>query len=270
MSAWIPSIVTTGLLAFALWLGRKLIATRLVKSVEHEFDTKLETIRAEFREKEELLKADLQSKQTEITDLRSGAMTAMASRQMALDKRQLEAVDQLWSAVTALAGAKSISVFMSLIKFEAAAKEAARSEKFRETFAIMGAGFDLAKVDLSGAAKAHPFVSPMAWALFSAYQAIAMLAVAKLQVLKLGLGDTDLFDKDAVAKLIKVALPHQAEYIDKYGDAGYHYLLEELEKSLPTSLREMLAGKEADKATIERASEIVRLTGEVKASQSTV
>ncbi len=99
MDAWVPTIVTTGLLALALWLGRKLIATRLVKSVEHEFNARLEAVRAEFREKEELLKADLRSKESEIADLRGGAMTAMASRQMALDKRRLEAVDQLWSAL---------------------------------------------------------------------------------------------------------------------------------------------------------------------------
>lgn len=95
MNVWIPSLITTGLLAFALWLGRKLIVTRLAKSVEHEFNTKLEAVRAEFREKDELLKADLRLKESEIAALRGGAMTAMASRQMAVDKRRLEAVDQL-------------------------------------------------------------------------------------------------------------------------------------------------------------------------------
>lgn len=270
MDAWTPSLVTTVLLALALWLGRKLIATRLVKSVEHEFNTKLEAVRAEFREKEELLKADLRSKEGEIANLRDGAMTAMASRQMALDKRRLEAVDQLWSAVTALAGAKGISTFMAIMKFEAVAEEAARNAKFREIFTIMGGAFDITKVDLSGAAKARPFVSPMAWALFSAYQAIAMQAVIKLEIIKSGIGAKDILDKESVAKLVKAVLPHQSGYIDKYGDAGYHYLLEELEESLLAALLKMLAGEETDRASVERAAEIVRLSSELTAKQSTV
>ena len=268
MDAWVPSIVTTGLLALALWLGRKLISTRLVKGVEHEFSAKLEAVRAEFREKEEVLKADLRTKESEISDLRSGAMTAMASRQIALDKRRLEAVDQLWSAVTALAGAKGISALMAVMKFDAVAEEAARSAKLREMFTAMGSGFDITKVDLSGAAKARPFVSPMVWALFSAYQAIAMQAVVKLQIIKSGIGAKDFFDKDTVAKLVKAALPHQAEYIDKYGDTGYHYLLDELEGSLLTAARKMLAGEETDRANVERAAEILRLSSELTANQS--
>ena len=270
MDAWVQSIVTTGLLAFALWLGRKVITTRLVKSVEHEFNKKLEVLRAEFREKDELLKADLRSKENEIADLRSGAMTAMASRQMALDKRRLEAADQLWSATTALAGAKSISAFMAVTKFEAVAEEAAKNPKIREMFTVMGSAFDITKVDLSGAAKARPFVSPMAWAVFSAYQAIAVQAVVKLQIIKSGIGAKDLLDKDAVSKLVKAALPHHAGYMDKYGDASFHYLLEELEESLLAAMRKMLAGEESDRASVERAAEILRLSSELKANQSTV
>ena len=46
---------------------------------------------------------------------------------------------------------------------ESVAEQAARNPKFREMFTIMGSAFDPAKVDLSGSAKARPFVSPMAW-----------------------------------------------------------------------------------------------------------
>ena len=51
---WFPSISTSAILALALWLSRNLIATRLTKSVQHEFDTKLEALRAEHRIKEEI------------------------------------------------------------------------------------------------------------------------------------------------------------------------------------------------------------------------
>ena len=194
----------------------------------------------------------------------------MASRQMALDKRRLEAVDQLWSAITAMAGAKSISAFMSTINFDTAVEEAARNPRFREVFTVMGAAFDPNRVELSDAAKARPFASPMAWALFSAYQAIAMQAVAKLEIIKSGIGVKDLLDREAASKLIRAALPHQSEFIEKYGDAGYHYLLEELEGALLSALRKMLAGEETDRVSVERADDILRLSNELKANQSKV
>ena len=269
MDLWIPSIVTTGALAFALWFGRELIATWLLKSVEHKFNKELEDVRAEFRKEEDELKASLQERQNEITDLRSGAITAMASRQMALDKRRLEAVDQPWSAMIALSSAKSISSLMAAVDFDVASKEATRNSKVREVFTLMGAAFDPKGLDISGAEKARPFVSPMAWALFSAYRAIAMQAVVKLQIIKAGIGG-DLLKKDEVSNLVKVALPHRSEFIDKYGDDGYHYLLEELERALLAALSKMLAGEETDQASLERANDILRHSSELMASQSKV
>jgi len=258
---WLPSIATTSVLALVLWLSRKLIETRLTKSVEHEFNTKMEALRAEFRTKEELLKADLRSKETEIAALRSGAMTAMASRQVALDKRRLEAVDELWSAVTALGPARVVSSMMAVVKFDAAAEEATKDPKVREMFTFLSTGlrFDPNKIDLSASAKARPFVSPMAWALFAAYQAIAMQAVIKLQILKSG-ASSNILAKEATAKLVRAALPHYAEFIDKFGDAGYDHLLEELEMRLLDEIQKMLAGVEADKTSVEQAAEILRLS----------
>jgi hypothetical protein len=260
---WLPSITTTSLLALALWLSRKLIETRLTKSIEHEFNTKLEAVRAEFRAKEELLKADLRSKETEIAVLRSGAMTAMASRQMTLDKRRLEAVDQLWSAINALGHAKLISGLMARVKFKEAAEEATKDPRVREAFAVISTWFDPKKIDLSGSAKARPFVSPMAWALFSAYQAIALSSVIKLEIIKSGIGGKNLLAEDAIAKLVKAALPHYTAYVDEFGDAGYHYLLEELEERLLEEIRRMLAGVEVDKASVEQAAEILRLSNNI-------
>lgn len=264
---WFPAITTTSALGFGLWLLRGLIATRLAKAVQHEFDAKLEAVRAEFRQKEEVLKADLRSKEADIAALRSGAMSAMASRHIALDKRRLEAVDQLWSAVTGLGPAKAISSIMTVVKFDAVAEEAEKNPKIRQVFEIMSTGFDPNKIDIAGAERAHPFVSPMAWALFAAYRAIAMQAVVKLQIVKAGVPKT-ILETTAIKKLVKAALPHQETFIDQYGDSGYHWLLDELEERLLNAIRDMLAGVEADKETIERAAHIVHLSNEVMTAQA--
>lgn len=261
--SWFPALTTTALFATAIWLGRNLIATRLTKSVEHEFNTKLETIRTQLRESEERLKAELRAKEAEISALRSGALSALASRQAAIDKRRLEAVDQLWSSVIALGPARSLAATLSVVKFETAAPLAQKDPKARRLFEMIGGNFDIKSLDSTGAAKARPFVSPMVWAIFAAMQAVAMHSVMRWHVLKGGLGPEDYADQAAINKLIKAALPHYAEYIDKYGASVYYHVLEALDTQLIAEIQKMLSGAETDKASIAQAAEIVRQSNEV-------
>ncbi len=266
VTSWFPAITTTTLLAAALWLGRQLIATRLTKSVEYEFNKKLESVRADMRASEERLKAELREKEAEILALRSGALSALASRQAALDKRRLEAVDQLWASFNALAPARAIAAYMSVIKFESAAKEAERDPRVRQFFEIFGSSFDIRKLDLSGAAKARPFVTPLVWAIFAAIQAVTMHSVMRWHVLKSGLGTKDFADHKTIEKLVVAALPHYAEYLEKHGPSVYYYVLEALDERLLSEIRNMLSGVESDRASIEQAAEIVRQANALQAA----
>lgn len=263
---WLPALTTTGLFALALWLGRELISTLLMKTVQYEFDKKIESVRADLRASEERFKAQLREKEAEIAALRSGTLSVLASRHASLDKRRLDAVDQLWGAFNALAPARSIATYMSLIKFEAAAQQAERDPKIREFFELIGSGFDIKAIDLSGAAKARPFVSPMAWAVYSAIQAVTMHSIMRLQVLKGGLGTSDFADHKAIEKLVVAALPHYSEYIEKHGPSVYSYVLDALEERLLVELQSMLSGAESDKASLEQAAEIIRQANALQAA----
>lgn len=103
----------------------------------------------------------------------------------------------------------------------------------------------------------------MAWALFSAYQAIVMQAVATLRLIELGIGDKDLLDKEKVKKLVKAALPNYEAYIEEHGDKVFHLLLDILEASLLDEFRKMMAGEEDDKEAVERAAKIVEAANSV-------
>jgi hypothetical protein len=267
---WIPAVSTSALLVGVLWLFRHLISTRLTKSVQHEFDHKLEELRTTLRNSEESFKADLRSKEAEIILLRSSAISGLSSRQAALDKRRIEAVEQLWAAVTALASARSVSNIMASIRFEEALKVAADNPKARDVFAAFGGGFDKEKMDTCyrEAEKARPFLSPIAWALFSAYQAIVSVAVVQLELLKIGINIPTVIDTAAIKKLISIALPHQAEHINNHSVNSYHYLLDELESRLLGELQNMLQGGEADRATVEQAAAILKESKRVMESDS--
>ncbi|MCK4276924.1 MAG: hypothetical protein KAX78_10450 [Phycisphaerae bacterium] len=271
LSNWIPAFATTSLLGIALWLLRSVILTRLRASVQHEFDQKLETIRASHHKSEEAFRADLRAKEAQIEALRSGAISGLTNRQAAMDRRRIEAVDQLWSSIISLRPAKAVSELMASLKFGAAAKVAAQSPNAREMFAAVGGQFDIQsiqKMKLTDAEKARPFVSEIAWALFSAYQTILRVALTKLELLKRGVDVPDIIDEEPIRRLVTVALPHKAEYVAKFDTGAYHYLLDELESRLLEEVRRMLQGVESDKQSIEQAGMIVGECDRVMASIS--
>lgn len=244
---WIPAITTTALLGVAAWLGRNALLERLKGSISHEFNEKLENVRAELREKE-----------SQIDALRSGALSGVQHRQAVLYGRRLKATEDLWKAVVSMAGAKNISAMMAAIKFDEAAKEAAHNPKLREVFKTMGgAFFNPEKLDLSDALKSRPYVSELAWAYYSAYQSIVMHSIILLEALKAGL-DKDFSKFEEMTKLVKVALPHQEPYIEKYGTSAFHYLLDELELKLLSEIKKMLNGIEADQESLEKAAKILK------------
>lgn len=251
------SSVPTGVVIILGWLLRNVIATRLTNSVKHEFDAKLETLKAELQASQELLKADLRAKETELATLRGGAISAMASRQMAIDKRRLEAIDQLWDAFDKLSPIRNVAETMALYKFEAAAAVAARDQNMRKVFEALTKNVDYRKMDLGHPHKARPFVSPMAWAYFSAYNAIGWQAVAKAQIVRYGM-PANFVNREGVANLVKAALPEHSAYIDQWGDAGYHHLLSILESRLLAELQLMLSDTEAYRANVEQAAQIVQ------------
>lgn len=264
-SDWLPAVSSTGALAVILWLGRNLIANRLTKSVEHEFDRKLEVIKAEQRRSEEHLKGEIRAKESQIVALQSGALTSMASRQQAIDKRRLEAVDQIWSSVLALNPARFAALTMSVIKFEAAARESERDPKARQLFEMMSMGLDPKKLDTSAAQKARPFVSAVVWASYSAYAAVCMHAAMRMLALRHGTG-TDFADTDAINKLIVAALPHYERFVGENGPSVYNHVLEALDAKLLQDIQSMLKGSEGDRETVAQAAEIIRLSGAVVAT----
>lgn len=265
---WLPATATTGLLSAALWLGRSLIASRLTKSVEFEFNSKLEALRAEQRKAEEELKAELRAKEAQINSLQSGALAAMLSRRQALDKRRLEATDQIWAAVQALAPARTVATYMSLIKWDSASAEAQRDPNARKFFETLGQGFDPKQLDLSMAHKARPFLSPPVWASYSAFSAVCMHGAMRQIALKFGLGDKELADLGTINKLVLAALPHYKEFLDQHGAMAYYHVIPALEEKLLADIQAMLNGSEGDLDSIARASTIISLANQLSQSDA--
>ncbi len=257
---WIPASITTALLAFVLWLFRKVISTRLTNAVRHEYDKKIESLRTTLRQSEESFKAELRAKESQIDALRSGALSGIVNRQATFYKRQIVAIEQLWDAVISLAPVKAISASMTSINFDVAVKSVAKHPQMGETFTKIGGDFDSNIFQTDNGSKARPFISPLSWALYSAYRAICHHETLKLYMLKNGvdyMAEVESLNAEGVTELVKVVLPHQTEYMEKHGSRAFYHLLEELESRLLNELDNILQGKQSDKESIERAALIL-------------
>ena len=273
-----------GLLALVLYLGtlvgvfagRNWLQAWVQRWATHGFDTKLEQLRAELRAKEEELKSDLRVKESEITALRDGVLSGRTQREALIDKRRIEAVDGLWQAYMALAPLVMSSALMTSIKFDAAAAASARNPKARELFETLSkiGGDPDEKIKKLGEVPAkaqQPFVSPMAWAYFSAYQSIILYAYMRLRILGIGMEKpSEYFKEEPIRDLLKETLPDYADYIDQYGASAYHYLLPELEKRLLAELQKMLTGVEQDAAGVAHAARIMALAEQARVEQREV
>lgn len=264
---WIPAIVTTSGFSAILWFLRKVISERLNKAITHEYDRKIEDLRADLRKNEEHLKANLIAKESQIESLRTTVLANLTRRQDLVFEKKIIAIDQLWESVMSLAKGKATAVSMAIIKFAPALEEAEKNPEMREFAEVIGSGIDIKNFDTQLAQKARPFVSLLAWAYFSAYQAIIFHALTKLHLLKAGINKPNIIDNENIVKLVKTALPHHRDYIDQHGPDAFHFFLEELESSMLAAFRLMLKGEELDQATIEMATSIIKQAGELVADK---
>ncbi len=266
---WLPTILS-GIFLIGMLIVEKWTEGR----IKHEFDQKLARMAAELRKSEAQFKAELRSRETEISSLRDSVLSGRANRQALLDKRRFEAVEKIWTAVNDLAQLKGLSAAMAVVNFKAVAKDA-EDPKIQQFLSLVGATAPAQDaLPRNTARDEQPFVSELAWAYFSAYKAILYGAYARYSILRTGLKDADRYITDeGVREILRAALPHQRGYIDSNDPGTYHYLLDEIEERLLTELRKSLAGEEADKADVERAKQItaaVRSSEQEQQKQATV
>ncbi len=254
---WIPAVTTTGFLGAALWLGRSLIAERLKNSVKHEFDVKLENLRAEIRAGE-----------THLDAVRSTALAALASGQGALNQRRLVAVDDLWKATMAMRSGSAIVSIVEALRGDEIAKHLhdPAVKQFIEMLGVFGDGFT-ERVKANEASAARPFVTPMAWALYTAYSSIVVMAHLKFEAIKLGVPSSILKTADAL-ELVKTALPDLSPILEAHGTAALPAVLPDIEERLVAELRASADGRDSDPEAVERAGKVARVAARQEADRA--
>lgn len=254
ISQWIPPVVMSAILAVGAWVGLpKLLAASIERTVQHKLDERLERIRAELR-----------SAEASIDVLRANALSGAASRQGLLDARRLVAAERLWSAVVALSSAKSLSLVAGSIKLDELLKSsegtgsAARKVQQFASMMLKSMLPDGYKFDPTPDCE-RPFVSAQAWSLFVAYRMVVAHPVLFFTLAESGMGATAMKkDPAETLAIVKAALPHFSDYIDKFGVSGFHLLIPRLEERLLEVLSSDLRGVETTSLSVDEAAEIIR------------
>lgn len=260
LGGWISVGINVVVVAVLL-AGRKLIELEVEKRVQHKFDTKLEAT-----------KSDLRTRETEISALRDMVLRGTAQRQALVEQRRIEAVEKIWAATIALAPLVMTSASMARINFDEAAKRTPGNANLRQFFNVISAPTLLEKVanaQPTPPIQEQPFISPLAWAYFSAYQNIVMDAYLQARALADGVEDAGkLLKRDHGRELLKATLPHQAKFIESNDPSVYHHLLNELQQSLLTELRKMLDGEETDRAAIDKVTVINNVLNKIETERA--
>lgn len=258
--SWIGQSSVAALLLLLLgYLCRQFIEARLTRSVQHEFDKKL----AIFKER-------LDEETKRLDSVRGAGFAALLSQRNSLAAKRVEAAQGLWNAV--LYARKGITVALSLeiLKIEEVVKRVREPEIQTYLKAIGPADVmtDEFIAKLNGYAQHQPFVSPVAWALYTAYSTIIVLSISKLKMLQLGFDPGNVVkDTHWVVLLGKALLPADFNKIESGAQYNLHWALGRVEERIVDELRRSMAGESAGLEGVGDAHAILEAIDNFKAEQ---
>ncbi len=244
--AWLASVSSVAAIG---WMLRNWIATRLTYAIKHEYDTKLET-----------LKNDLAKHKDQLSVVQANALDIATHQSQVLETKRVDSIEKVWKSVVSLAGQKIAAKMMQSVNFDFAVNSAPSDPKIREMFSMLNKSLKIGPEEMNpdNTDTCRLYVSEGTWATFSAYKQVIFFAMMKMKMLEIGFDGTKMIKADEVAAMVKAVLPHQSEFIDKYGMSSLDFLVEEMEAKLFKQLKNELHGSSAGKDSADRADAILK------------
>jgi hypothetical protein len=287
---WIGFVSSTAGIGAVTWLAKTVIVTRLTKSVQHEFDRKIEGIKGDIRKSEEVakadlrrseevakadlrkreeeakagfqrdlevLKVDLREKETRISSMQSTLLSTISTRRAAMDKARLEACTLLWTSAERLHGYRGMLQLMHGVGIRELAEVAKRRTDTREWFKRMLSGFTFESFGEIKTQSARLYVSDKAWALYSTMQMMIAVAFVWQVIVEHG-QDPDLMQISEFRRSMQELLPqHATEIASGKHDLNPAYW-DQLAENLLVELRFVLDGKSIDSQDMTHSAELIK------------
>ncbi len=260
---WIPAITTTSLFGLILWILRKWFSERLSSSIKHDYNKKLENIKNTFSQEIEILKFELEERKSELSSLKSSALANLTKRQALMFDKQVQSASRIWEARVNLGKGALVSELSSRINWDFVNENKTPDAGTQRICEEILKSFNVNDLSTIEVMKERPFVSPIVWAYYSAYQAIIVDAYLRVTLTSSGQSLSPI-KTDFTSKLLQTTLPEFSASIKKHNTSLYPQLLDHISDKLLQEITNMLSGKEIDKATIESAHNINGLADKVR------
>ncbi|CAI1132899.1 hypothetical protein J8631_24775 [Serratia fonticola] len=231
---WVLGVATsTGIIAFVVYLTRETLMRFFTRSVEHQFEKKLESFKADIRDSEK-----------ELEQIRSFLVSARRDRDQALQAKRFEAAESMMHARKALAEFSMLVEYMKNLKTDAILKSG-DDPKIIEFINII-----IKPINIDEKLKSYGLFDKTLFSLylgeetiktFEAYEMIMVNAATMMKIFSMPLsGKEKIINKSNMGKVVIEAAPLSKNGFEKFGDehayhwSGYFYaeILKALRKEL--------------------------------------
>lgn len=260
--------VSGAAVALLIWLSKEWISTRLKSSIQHEYDQKLESLKAQLKSQSDATLVELQAAIERHNNLLVAAHSSFAEGQKAAMERKLQAIDTLWGHILQLRS--RLPLLLSLVEF----MTVDQYKKMKDDPTIVDLRKELSDKQISKLVdpeteRVRPYVGEYTWAVFFSYQAV-MLRIFTLLYVGRTVAEKLEWHKDSGTRQLIQAVLSTAELKEFDGtDFGkISWLKRRLESKILGAARQVISGKEFGSEALEQAELIreraARLTDEMK------
>lgn len=231
---WILSVATsTGVITLALYLMRGTLIRIFTKKIEHHFEKKLETFKADIRESEK-----------ELEQIRSFIVSSRRDRDVALQVKRFEAAESMMRARKSLSEFSILVEYMKGLNIDEILKKGDDPKIIEFINALLkplNIDEKISSYSLFDKSHLNLYLSEKTIKVFDAYEMIILHSVTMMRLLSMPLKNKDhLINKGDISKFVIEAAPTSKEGFEKFGeDYALHwanYFYNEILKSLRKEL----------------------------------
>jgi hypothetical protein len=246
----VGGFVASGLLTFGL---REWISARIKTAIQHDYDRKLETHKAQLKSEQELTILNIKTTLAREAAFHAIAHASFAEGQKATIERKLSGVDRLWSTVVQFRA--SLPPVLSLI--DVMTVDEYSTTKDHPSFQKLAGGVSedsLKKLTAGSIEDVRPYVGEYMWAVFSCYQTLLIRISVLLHMARLDPQKIE-WHKDAGNRNLLKAVLTPAELAEFDGTAfgKISWLQKRWEWKLLASAQEVISGEKLGQASLAQA-----------------
>ena len=217
-------------------------------------------IRQTFERDLEAFKSDLRARESRLNTLQNALLSGRAGRNALIEKRQIEAVEAVWAEVVRLRPATIAAMSVKMLKFDVIDRRIDQEPNLATMLESLKGKMSLEDISASNVAICEPFVSAVLWSRFSAYRSVLVYAVSKLELTANNIKGVDtLLDGKSIIAIVQAVIPGSVNHLERVGSAGVYHYIEQLADLTLQSVRDELAGVEADAHAVAQAKRVAEL-----------